>query len=71
MVVELVAISSRKDGGRPTKVCCRKLALNHLMLLVLRVPVVSDEEKVINKLSGVIKRDELNRTYVDASLFRE
>lgn len=41
------------------------------MLRVLRVPVVSDEEKVICKLSGVVKRDELNRTHVDASSFRE
>ena len=32
-VCKLCSISSRKDGGRPTEVCCRKLASNHLKLL--------------------------------------
>ena len=42
-----MCISSLEDDGRPIKVCCRKLALNPLKLLVLRVQVVSVEEKLI------------------------
>jgi len=34
-----------EDGGRSIEVCCHKLASNHLKLLVLRVPVLSVEEK--------------------------
>lgn len=41
-----LCISSVEDGGRPTEVCCRKPASNHLKLLVLRVQVVSVEEKL-------------------------
>ena len=60
-------ISSLKDGGRPTEVCCWKLASNHLKLLTLRVLVVSVEEKVKFNSSGMVQRDEQRRTYADAS----
>ena len=37
------AISSERDGGRPTGVCCRRPASNQLKLLMLRALVVSVE----------------------------
>gem|GEM_PF-3662898 len=43
-----MCIGSFCDDGRPIKVCCRKLALNPLKLLVLTVQEVSVEEKLIH-----------------------
>ncbi len=48
-VLLYLCISSLEDGGRSTGVCCRKLASNCLKLLVLRVLVVSVEEKVVKQ----------------------
>lgn len=41
-----------KDEGRPLEIELQDLISNHLMLQELRVPVVSDKEKVPVKGSG-------------------
>ena len=35
----------RRDGGRPTEICCRKLVSNHFKWLLLRVMVISIKVK--------------------------
>lgn len=56
-----------KMGVWPPEVVLQGQASNHLMLLRLKGVVVSDEEKVTMKLSGVSREDERKRTADEAS----